>query len=185
MSNKQICVQYQKLKEIILDDKTGIKHNELLNRKDGLFQIISEIKSVQWKIVNFTVLIFIAIIGLCQLIVLRQNNLIAKSIICFGLCILTYIIYLFSIEMLFKTENDLKLYRGLTELNENLMSEITGIIDNSNEYIKLKLQDTNDRFDFEFSRKENTKYFTKPFLFIVSISGLITCILIIYLVLNT
>jgi hypothetical protein len=162
--------------------KAEIIHRELLNRGDGLAKIISEIKAVQWKIVNYAVLLFAAIIGIFKIIKLSYNDNCTLVIqITIYLLLICAVIW-FSIRMFNKTEKDFEYYREHSRLNEQLLRETTGILYHAIEYIRMKNKNLRDRPDFKKSAIENRDIYSKSFYIIIIVSGILSILLVYYLI---
>jgi len=161
-----------------------IVHGELLFRSDSLARIISEIKSVQWKVTNYSVVLGAALIGICKLIdfTFRDRCLLTLPSLVFAVLIGS--VQWFSLRMIRKTEADLLYYRSHMKLNESLLSKTSGIVYHANEYVKLDNEALKDRPDFTKSARENYIYFTNPFYIVIIISGIITASVIGYLLWN-
>lgn len=158
-----------------------IVHRELLFRSDSLATIISEIKNVQWKVTNYSVVLSAALVGVCRLLELDFTNkcLLVIPTLIFGALIGLLLWY--SLRMIGKTQVDLLYYRAHMKLNEFLLGKSTAIAHFANEYIKVENEALRDRPDFAKSARANYIYFTNPFYVVISISGIIASGVIGYL----
>ena len=136
---KDLKLSEELMKYIKASDKKDRIFSEIINKKDNVNRIIKGIKDIQWKIVNYTIALFGSLIGIAKILNIKTINFAIIEYLL--LAILAILLWVFSMNMLVKTSEDLKYYRKHMEINEIIEDELTGIIFKTNNLVNELLDD--------------------------------------------
>jgi hypothetical protein len=155
----------------------AIMHSELLQRSRDFTEIIASIKAVQWRIVNYAVLLFAATVGIPTVINLQIVPQTMKTLVTIILAVLDLGILWVAIRMIAKTEADLSFYREHGRNNDILLSATTGI----QHIAGMIIEKTNEKYqgtaDYKASARKNWMTFTRWFYITIIVSGILSAIL--------
>ena len=138
-------------------------HKELSDKMSALAEIVSEVKQVQWRITNYSLLLFAATVGVAKLLgpsVSRTPwQIVVSAVFSFPILLVAVV----ALGMLAKTERDLGYYREHSKLAEELIDDLTGILEVSNQIVVAEHPEFAQRPDYAHSAQENRKVFTRWF----------------------
>jgi uncharacterized protein with PQ loop repeat len=138
----------------------GTYFTEILDRNDKNAQVIGQIKDLQWRIVNYCVLLYVAIVGAVQLTKGTFTNLpncIVAAVVSFVSMVLIYYV---ARRMMDKTVEDLAFYREHSRVNEEMLSITSGLQLLANEVVSSRRPDLRNKHEFSYSADQNSKVFT-------------------------
>jgi hypothetical protein len=123
-------------------------------------KMISEIKFIQWRIINYSILLFIAVIGALQITNALFSTIVFKFIITSCIAISLSLIYFVAIRMMNKTNEDLDFYREHSKLNEEMLDVTLGLPNLINNVVSSRRPEFKAKHDFEISAFDNRMTFT-------------------------
>ena len=175
--NKTINLSEELMRHVRTVEKSDRLFLEIINKKESLNKIVSEIKNIQWRIANYSILLFGVLFGIAKILNIKTFQFAVVEYLVLG--VLSVLIWFFAMNMLLKTTMDLRYYRKHMELNEIIEDELTGLVFRSNDLVN-ELLDNDKRSKFNNSSKENMINFTIPFVVIITIGLLLTLLIDIY-----
>jgi hypothetical protein len=134
--------------------------NEILDRNEKNAKLISETKATQWKIINYSILMYIAVNGAVQLTRALAGDLEYRIILSAVTALLLVLIYFVARRMMDKTEEDLSFYREHSKINEDMLNMTTGLQRLANEVVSARRPDLAEKHGFAFCAMQNQKIFT-------------------------
>ncbi len=138
----------------------GMYFTEILDRNEKNAQIIAQIKDMQWRIVNYCILLYVAIVGAVQLTKGIFTNLLNFIVATAVASISTMLIYYVARRMIDKTVEDLAFYREHSKINEEMLSITTGLQLLANEVVSSRHPELRNKHNFSYSADQNSKVFT-------------------------
>jgi hypothetical protein len=138
----------------------SILHAELLQRSRDFTEIISSIKNVQWRIVNYAVLLDAALAGIPSIIGVGAAPDTIKISVTIVLGFLNAFVLWVAARMMIKTEADLAFYRAHGRNNDILLDATTGIQHAAAVIIERTKKEFRGTSDYEIASRRNRQTFT-------------------------
>jgi hypothetical protein len=132
----------------------------LMDRNTKNVELIAQAKVVQWRLVGYAIVLFIAMTLAVQLVRNLLNDdwyRIAIAAGCFASIAFAYVV---AKMMMDKVEVDLALYREHSKLNEEMLNLTIGIPKLASRVVSLRGQALSSKHDFDYSAQENRRSFT-------------------------
>ncbi len=134
--------------------------SEILDRNEKNAQIIAEAKATQWKIMNYSILLYVAVVGAVRLTNALNNTWLYEGILSVVAALLIALIYLVARRMMDKTEQDLAFYRAHSRVNEDMLNITTGTQKLANDVVSARNPVFAEKHDFSESAESNRRVFT-------------------------
>ena len=145
----------------------------LLDRNTKNVELIAQVKVTQWRVVNYAVLMVVAVTGAVQLVRDLIHADWYRIAVAAVAALSIILIYLVARLMMDKIESDLAFYREHSRLNEEMLNLTIGIQRLANHVVSLRKKALGVRHDFERSAEENRGVFTRWLYAIVAGSSVI------------
>ncbi len=129
-----------------------------LTRKND--KAVSEIKSTQWRILFFTVLLLAAAIAAVRIIPVSQMIELARIIISAGTLVALTLIYLTANMMMYKTNEDLDLHAELAKVQDEMLDVTLGLPKLIGDVVASRRPEYKIRLDFTANSYHGKKSFT-------------------------
>jgi hypothetical protein len=148
----------------------------IMDRNTKTVDLIAQIKVTQWRVVNYAVLLVIAVTGAVQLVrMLIHTDWYKIALSAFSIVTIA-LVYIVAKTMMDKIESDLAFCREHTKLNEEMMNLTTGIQLLANRVVSLRKKDLAPKHNFEVSALENRNAFTIWLYAIILGSSVVACL---------
>jgi len=124
-------------------------------------EIIAQAKETQWRVLNYAILLLIAVTGAVQLIRALLPGDIYKAVVGASAAVCIALIYYAARKMIAKISDDLAFYREHRRINEEMLNITVGIQTLANKVVSSRREALTSKHDFSFSAEENRLIFTK------------------------
>ena len=160
----------------------GILHSEISDKIHDIARVISEVKTVQWRITNYAVLLSAATIGLAKVFDYTKMEWCLRLLLSAIAVSVVASIMGIALRMLAKTEKDLGYCRAHSKLAEECLDRLTSLLTLSNEIVVSEDSSFLKKPDFTYSARENRAIFSVWFFVIVCLSGVFSALADVYLI---
>lgn len=134
--------------------------SEILDRNEKNAEIIAQTKATQWKIRNYAILLYVAVVGAIRLTNALNNTWAYEVALSAVTAVLIVLIYVVARRMMDKTEEDLAFYRAHSRVNEDMLNATTGTQKLANAVVSARNPEFAEKHDFSESAKSNRKVFS-------------------------
>ncbi len=147
------------------------------------FSMVSELRTFQWRIVTYTVALYVAIAGAVQLVKGTFVSDLYKACLSGGVAVCIVLIYVAAKNMLDKIEEDWRVCREHRKLNDEMNNMTIGIEVLAKRIVTLRERELRRDQDFTYNAEESRKVLTEWLyrsVFGVGIVALAVCGLLIW-----
>jgi hypothetical protein len=149
---------------------------QIMDRNSKNVTLIAETKLTQWRIVNYSILLFAAIAGSIRLITPLSLLVGYKICLSIGAAVIMTLAFYVARKMMDKVNEDFDLYRQHSKLNEEMLCLTVGMPAVAIAVVSARRPDLAPKHDFSQSAQQNRAVFSDWLDRIIAGSGIVALV---------